>query len=147
MLEVAENNTHALKSHRARKFFELHAAIFLARKLEQEKELLPRPCQCVRFRSDCIDCSGDDLHRHGATADGRAHSADHITSGTLLDPYIGSAAVEFQLPRVAQARGLAEDEVRFLVAAATERPFFGFLGKSRVDVLMLNIALDWVQRK
>ena len=41
VLEVAENNEHALKFYRARNFFKLDAAIFLARKLEQEKELLP----------------------------------------------------------------------------------------------------------
>jgi ribosomal protein S18 acetylase RimI-like enzyme len=41
VLEVAENNKHALRFYRARKFFKLDAAIFLARKLGQEKELLP----------------------------------------------------------------------------------------------------------
>jgi ribosomal protein S18 acetylase RimI-like enzyme len=41
VLEVAENNEHALKFYRARNFFKMDAAIFLARKLEQQKELLP----------------------------------------------------------------------------------------------------------
>jgi K+-transporting ATPase c subunit len=105
-----------------------------------------RPSQSARFRYDCIDCSRDDPDRNAA---GGLTAIQHerITSGTLLDPYISPAAAQFQLARVAQVRGMTEDQVRSLVADATEKPLFGFLGEPRVDVLMLNIALDCARRK
>jgi K+-transporting ATPase ATPase C chain len=63
-------------------------------------------------------------------------------SGTFLDPYISPAAAEYQLGRVAKARGMDEEKLRKLVGNATERPLFGLIGEARVDVLMLNVALD-----
>jgi K+-transporting ATPase ATPase C chain len=63
-------------------------------------------------------------------------------SGAGLDPHIPPQAAELQAPRVASARGVSVDKVRELVAAHTEAPTFGFLGRSRVNVLELNLALD-----
>jgi len=63
-------------------------------------------------------------------------------SASGLDPDISPAAAEYQVPRVAKARGMTEDQVRAIVARHTSEPLLGFIGSASVDVLALNLDLD-----
>jgi K+-transporting ATPase ATPase C chain len=63
-------------------------------------------------------------------------------SGGGLDPDISPAGAQVQIARVAQARNLDPKQVAELVGTHTKAPQFGFLGRPRVNVLELNLALD-----
>ena len=65
-----------------------------------------------------------------------------FASASGVDPHLTPQGAFAQVERVAKARGLASDAIRELVARNVEEPQFGFLGRPRVNVLLLNRSLD-----
>jgi K+-transporting ATPase ATPase C chain len=89
-----------------------------------------------------VDRVKDDVDRLQA-AGATSVPADAATaSGSGLDPHVSPDTANLQIARVAQARGLPEQQVRALVVRETEGRLFGILGEPRVNVLKLNLALD-----
>ncbi len=64
------------------------------------------------------------------------------SSGSGLDPHISVENALLQIPRIAKARNISEASLKNLVKKHTEKPTFGFIGEHRVNVLLLNVALD-----
>jgi len=95
----------------------------------------PAQLNAVKQRVENLHASGHD-ERSPAPV-------DLVTaSGSGLDPHISPAAAEYQVPRVARARGIGEYEVRRVVAENVEGRSLGILGEPRINVLGLNLALD-----
>jgi K+-transporting ATPase ATPase C chain len=89
---------------------------------------------------DRVQGSVDELHKEGVAG---AIPVDAVTtSSSGLDPDISPANALLQVPRVAKARAIPEDRVRSLVNGAVQGRALGLLGEPRVNVLLLNLALD-----
>ena len=95
----------------------------------------PDHLKTVRERLDAI------TKQEGVTA-GQVPSEMVTASGGGMDPDIPPAAAALQANRVASARGVPLDRVRDLVQAHTRPPTFGLLGRARINVLELNLAMD-----
>jgi potassium-transporting ATPase KdpC subunit len=90
-----------------------------------------------------IDRVQDDMDKLKQENSAAPVPADLVTtSASGLDPHISPEAALFQVPRIAKARNMPDDRIRQLVADHTEGRFLGLLGEPRVNVLLLNLALD-----
>jgi potassium-transporting ATPase KdpC subunit len=119
----------------------------------QDADGKPLPTNAANSGGSNLAPSNPDLRKaaEGRIAALRAADAGNVkpvpldlvtASGSGLDPHISPAAAEFQVARVARARGLEEARVRELAARFTEGRTLGILGEPRVNVLRLNLALD-----
>jgi K+-transporting ATPase ATPase C chain len=93
-----------------------------------------------------VDRVAEDVARiraeNGLPSDARIPVDAVTASASGLDPHISPAYAALQVPRVARARGVSESVVRALVGRFTDGSTFGVLGEPRVNVLLLNLALD-----
>ena len=77
--------------------------------------------------------------------DETAIPVDLVTcSGSGLDPHISPTAAEYQAARIADARGITEDEVRTVIDQCTSGRFLGVFGEETVNVLRVNLMLDGI---
>jgi len=90
-----------------------------------------------------VDRVKQDVAKLHQESPGAAIPADLVTtSGSGLDPDISPASAEFQIPRIARARGISVETLRPLLARHTQQRQWGILGEARVNVLELNLDLD-----
>ena len=90
-----------------------------------------------------VNARVDSFLVHHPYLDRKDVPAEMVTaSGSGLDPNITPACAYVQVQRVADARGMSKDKVKEIVDSQIEKPFLGFLGTEKVNVLKLNVALE-----
>jgi K+-transporting ATPase ATPase C chain len=84
-----------------------------------------------------------DYRKANSLPDSQVVPADAVeASGSGLDPHISLKNAAFQIPRVAKARGMNEDDLKKLVGQCTDGRDFGILGEAGVNIVKLNLTLD-----
>ena len=137
---------------------EIIGSEWIGQNFKSDAYLRPRPSAAGKDGYDATGSSGSNLGplnedlaaRIKADADTLRQAdgpgslpADAVTaSGSGLDPHISPENAARQVARIAKTRGIAPDKVTAIIIANTQEPTFGFLGRSRVNVLTANLALD-----
>ena len=86
------------------------------------------------------------VRKENGLADDALIPADLVlTSASGLDPHISLDAALLQMRRIAKARNMTEADLQKIIQQNMERPFLGFWGKERVNVLQLNLAIDGIK--
>lgn len=128
----------------------------LAQKFSQNKYFWPRPSagdyQTVASAASNLGPTSQKL-KDRIAAERQRYPRDTevpyellMTSGSGLDPHISPSTAMYQAARVAQSRGMDPQVVADLITATSEMSTFGVLGRPRVNVLRLNLALDAVKK-
>jgi K+-transporting ATPase ATPase C chain len=92
---------------------------------------------------DAVQQRVSDYRKANGLTNDQLVPADAVTaSGSGLDPHISEKNAALQLPRVAKARGLSEEDLKALVTKYTDGRDFGILGEPGVNIVKLNLALD-----
>jgi len=91
---------------------------------------------------DRMKAAGEKFRKENPAFSGPIPADLTTASASGLDPDISPASAYAQVPRVAQARGVDEQQVRELIDKSTEGRTMGLLGDPRVNVLLLNLAMD-----
>lgn len=118
----------------------------LAQKLSQNAYFHPRPSV---NDYNTLSSGGSNLSPISVKLKVQAEAASAGTppdlvfaSGSGLDPEISSDGARFQVKRIAEARNISEEKIHDILRQAELSPQFGFLGVTRVNVLILNAMLD-----
>jgi K+-transporting ATPase ATPase C chain len=118
------------------------AGFFWSRPSACDEATLPSGASNLGPTSAALAKAIDDRRK----AAGAGAPGDLLTaSGSGLDPDVSLEAALFQVDRVASARHLDRDKLKALVLDHVQRPQFGMLGETRVNVLALNLDLDRVR--
>lgn len=95
--------------------------------------------------ADLVAKRVEELRAANPDMDETAIPVDLVTcSGSGLDPHISPAAAEYQVPRIANTRGISEDEVRDVIEKCSSGKFLGVFGEETVNVLKTNLMLDGI---
>jgi K+-transporting ATPase ATPase C chain len=89
-----------------------------------------------------VAADAERLRRDNPAAIGAVPAELVTASGSGLDPHLSPASARWQAPRIATARRVSEDRVQAVLDEATEGRDLGFLGEPRLNVLLVNLALD-----
>ena len=94
-----------------------------------------------------IDRINGDIQKLRQAGDKTLLPADSVTaSGSGLDPHISPQYANLQIARVAKARGIAEEKIKAVVLANTQDSTLGLFGEPRLNVLLLNLAMDGLNK-